>query len=67
MNFSRLSIASVDVNQHLSEVVFSALVGFSLLENYPTFGRGRKYRHTSRARNRREPGESQESGFSPKV
>ena len=28
--FSRLSIASVDGKQHLSEVVFSSLVGFSL-------------------------------------
>ena len=28
--FSRLSIASVDGKQHLSEIVFSALVGFSL-------------------------------------
>ena len=28
--FSRLSLASVDNKQHLSEVVFSALVGFSL-------------------------------------
>jgi hypothetical protein len=28
--FSRLSVASVDGKQHLSEVVFSALVGFSL-------------------------------------
>ena len=28
--FSRMSIASVDGKQHLSEVVFSALVGFSL-------------------------------------
>ena len=28
--FSRLSIASVDRKQHLSEVVFSTLVGFSL-------------------------------------
>ena len=40
--FSRLSIASVDDKQHLSEVVFSALVGFSLLEQYPTFGGGKK-------------------------
>ena len=37
LTFSRLSIASVDGKQHLSEVVFSALVGFSLLENYQTF------------------------------
>ena len=36
MNFFRLSIASVDDKQHLSEVVFSALVGISLLEKYPT-------------------------------
>ena len=28
VNFSRLSITSVDGNQHLSEVVHSALVGF---------------------------------------
>ena len=28
--FPRLSISSVDGKQHLSEVVFSALVGFSL-------------------------------------
>ena len=27
---------SVDGKQHLSEIVFSALVEFSLLENYPT-------------------------------
>ena len=40
--FSLLSIASVDGNQHLSEVVFSAFVGFSLLENYPTFRWGKK-------------------------
>ena len=30
--FSHLSVASVNSNQHLSEVVFIALVGFSLLE-----------------------------------
>ena len=36
--FSCLSIASVDGKQHLSKVVFSALVGFSLLEKYQTFG-----------------------------
>ena len=30
VHFSRLSIASVDGKQHLSEVVFSALVGFPL-------------------------------------
>ena len=36
--FSRLSIASADDKQHLSEVQFIALVGFSLLEKYPTFG-----------------------------
>ena len=29
--FSRQSVASVDGKQHLSEVVFSALIGFSLL------------------------------------
>jgi len=28
VNFSRLSIASVDGKQHLSEVVYSAVVGF---------------------------------------
>ena len=28
--------SSVDGKQHLSEEVFSALVGFSLLEKYPT-------------------------------
>ena len=43
--FSCLSIASVDGKQHLSEVVFSVLVAFSLLEKYPTFGRGRKKRN----------------------
>ena len=31
--FSRLSIASVDGKQHFSEVVFSALVGFSFYES----------------------------------
>jgi hypothetical protein len=40
--FSRLSIVSFDGKQHLSEVVFSALVGVSLLEKYPTFGRGKR-------------------------
>ena len=35
---SRLSIASVDGKQHLSEVVFSTLIGFSLLEKYLNFG-----------------------------
>ena len=33
VNSSRLSIASVDDKQHLSEVVFGALVGFSFKEN----------------------------------
>ena len=33
--FYCLSIASVDDKQYLSEVVFSALVGFLLLEKYP--------------------------------
>ena len=37
--FSCLSIASVDGKQHLSEIVFSALVEFSLLEKYPAFRR----------------------------
>ena len=37
VNFSRLSIASVDGKQHFSEVVFNALVEFSVLETYPTF------------------------------
>ena len=37
VNFSRLSIVLVDGKQDLSEVVFSALVGFWLLEKYPTF------------------------------
>ena len=32
--FTRLSIASVDGKQHLSELVLSALVGFSLLGKY---------------------------------
>ena len=36
--FSRLSIASVEGKQHLSDILFSALVGFPLLEKYPTFG-----------------------------
>ena len=36
-----LSIASVDGKQHLSEVVFSALVAFSLLGKYPTFRQGK--------------------------
>ena len=38
VNFFRISIASVNGKHHLSEVVFSALVGFSLLEKYPIFG-----------------------------
>ena len=33
---------SVDGKQHLSEVVFSALIGFSLLEKSPTFGQRKK-------------------------
>ena len=38
MNFPpHFSIASVDGKQHLSEIVFSALVGYSLLEKYPIF------------------------------
>ena len=45
-NFSRLSKVSVDGKQHLSEVMFSAVVEFLLLEKYPTFGRG-----TARSRN----------------
>ena len=65
MNFSRLSIASVDGKQHLSEIVFSALVGFSLLDKYPTFEQGMKNWCTYRARSQREPGELQDSGFSP--
>ena len=36
--FSHLSIVSVDDKQRLSELVFSALVGFSLLQKCPTFG-----------------------------
>jgi hypothetical protein len=32
VNFSCLSIASIDGEQHLSEVVFSALVGFSKIQ-----------------------------------
>ena len=46
--FSRIFIASVDGKEHLNEGIFSALVGFSLLEKYPTFRRGT-------ARSRREP------------
>jgi hypothetical protein len=37
--FSCLSIVSVDGKQHLREVVFSALVRFSLLKEYLSFGR----------------------------
>ena len=37
LNFSCLSIASVDGKQYLSEVMFRALVRFSSLEKYPTF------------------------------
>ena len=40
--FYRLLIASVDGKQHLSEVVFSTLLEFSLLEKNPTSGRGKK-------------------------
>ena len=47
--FSRLSIASVDGKQHLSEIVFSALVGFPLFDKYPTFWGGG--RHTWNAGN----------------
>ena len=36
--FSRLSIASLYGKQNLREILFSALVGFSLLEKYPNFG-----------------------------
>jgi hypothetical protein len=36
--FSCLSIASVDGKQHLSEVVFSALIGFSLRKMVERFG-----------------------------
>ena len=61
--FSHLSVASIDSKQHLNEVAFRALVGFSLLEKYPTFGRWKKNRHTWIARNPREPGKPQESGF----
>ena len=43
--FFRLSIASVDDKQHLREVVFSALVGFSLLGKYPTFRWGTARTH----------------------
>ena len=60
MNFFRLSIASVDGKQNLSEVVYSALVGFLLLQKYPTFGRKKPYQQN------KEPGEPQESGFSSK-
>jgi hypothetical protein len=50
--FSRQSVASIDGKQHLSEVVFSALVGFSLLEKYPTFRlEKKKNRHTWSAGN----------------
>ena len=39
VNFFRLSIASVDGKQHLSDVVLNALVLLLLLEKYQTFGR----------------------------
>ena len=56
------------VMQHLSEVVFSSLVRFSLLEEYPTFGRKKKKtRHALGPRSRRESGQPQESGFSQKT
>ena len=48
--FYRLSVTSVDGKQHLREIVFSALVRFSLLEKYPTFGL-KKNRHTWSVRN----------------
>ena len=59
---------SVDGKQHLSEVVFSDTVGFSLLEKYQTFGLS-SWR-TARSRREpyqesKEPGESQESESSP--
>ena len=61
--FPHLSIASVDGKRHLSEIVFNALIGFSLLEKYPTFGWEKRNRHSWRARNHREPGKPQKSGF----
>ena len=57
--FIRLLIVSVYGKQHLSVVVFSALIGSSLLEKFPTFRRGKKTGI---------PGalETSKSGFSPK-
>ena len=52
-------IHSVSSKQHLSEVMFSALVGFSLWEKVSNLRAGKKG-HTRRARSRRE------FGFSPK-
>jgi hypothetical protein len=64
--FSCQSIASIDGKQHLYEVVFSALVGFSLLEKYPIFGRGTARSCRELYQKSKEPGKTQEYGFSPK-
>ena len=48
-----MDIASVDGKQHLLEVVFTALIGFSLLEKYPTSGllsSGNRRSHIRRVR-----------------
>jgi hypothetical protein len=56
-----LSIVSVDSKQNLSEVVFSTVVEFSLLEKYPVFGQeNKKTSYTWRDRRRRELGEPED-------
>ena len=48
--FSCLSIASVDGKQHLSEVVFSALVGFLIFNGFLSLGNREPYQES------KEPG-----------
>ena len=66
MNFSRLSIASVDGKQHLSKVVYSALVGFTSARKLFDLRVGTTRYRREPYQKIKEPGETQKSGFSQK-
>ena len=62
--FSRLSIVSVDSEQHLSEVVFSTLIGFLFVREVSDFQVEKAISGREPYQESKKSGKSQESGFS---
>ena len=66
MNFLPLSIVSVYGKQHLTEVVFSVLIGFSSVRKVSDLWVGTARNRREPYQEIKEPGKPQESGFSLK-